>query len=256
MPREASATRRTRQAGARRATTGRPKRAPAGAMGRLLGAEQPARRGDAATKSRPSTRAGRGTYVEDRLRNDWLLELGRRRDWAAFARDFPRFRMNDDREVTLLRAADRAPRRQGRARRGARRLVRAARRRRRLRRCWRSTLFEARPARRRRRLAQGCGWRSRSTGRAPRAGRRRCSAPMSRRAVTEVVDEPGTLPRAQGRRRATALQRRADRAGAAAAGAQRRRGRGRPARHAAGSARCPADLAAWAWAGSRPSRRR
>ena len=22
-----------------------------------------------------------GTYVEDRLRNDWLLELGRRRDW-------------------------------------------------------------------------------------------------------------------------------------------------------------------------------
>lgn len=42
----------------------------------------------------------RGTYVEDRLRNDWLLELGKRRDWANFAVDFPRFRMNDDREVT------------------------------------------------------------------------------------------------------------------------------------------------------------
>jgi soluble lytic murein transglycosylase len=42
----------------------------------------------------------RGRYVEDRLRNDWLLELGRRRDWPAFTRDFPRFRMNDDREVT------------------------------------------------------------------------------------------------------------------------------------------------------------
>ena len=41
-----------------------------------------------------------GTYVEDRLRNDWLLELGRRRDWALFAVEFPRFRMNDDREVT------------------------------------------------------------------------------------------------------------------------------------------------------------
>ena len=41
-----------------------------------------------------------GTYVEDRLRNDWLLELGRRRDWAAFSRDYPRFRMNDDREVS------------------------------------------------------------------------------------------------------------------------------------------------------------
>jgi soluble lytic murein transglycosylase len=41
-----------------------------------------------------------GTYVEDRLRNDWLLELGRRRDWANFAREYPRFRMNDDREVS------------------------------------------------------------------------------------------------------------------------------------------------------------
>jgi len=41
-----------------------------------------------------------GSYVEDRLRNDWLLELGHRRDWVNFVHDFPRFRMNDDREVT------------------------------------------------------------------------------------------------------------------------------------------------------------
>lgn len=41
-----------------------------------------------------------GTYVEDRLRNDWLLELGKRGDWVNFTREFPRFRMNDDREVT------------------------------------------------------------------------------------------------------------------------------------------------------------
>jgi soluble lytic murein transglycosylase len=41
-----------------------------------------------------------GSYVEDRLRNDWLLELGHRRDWTNFARDYPRFRMNDDREVS------------------------------------------------------------------------------------------------------------------------------------------------------------
>ncbi|MEO5697935.1 MAG: transglycosylase SLT domain-containing protein [Burkholderiaceae bacterium] len=41
-----------------------------------------------------------GTYVEDRLRNDWLLVLGKRRDWANFVVDFPRFRMNDDRDVT------------------------------------------------------------------------------------------------------------------------------------------------------------
>ncbi len=40
-----------------------------------------------------------GSYVEDRLRNDWLLELGRRRDWANFRAEAPRFRMNDDREV-------------------------------------------------------------------------------------------------------------------------------------------------------------
>ncbi|MBL8333449.1 MAG: lytic transglycosylase domain-containing protein [Rubrivivax sp.] len=40
-----------------------------------------------------------GTYVEDRLRNDWLLELGRRRDWDRFAAEHPRYRMNDDREV-------------------------------------------------------------------------------------------------------------------------------------------------------------
>jgi soluble lytic murein transglycosylase len=40
-----------------------------------------------------------GSYVEDRLRNDWLLELGHRRAWADLLRDYPRFRMNDDREV-------------------------------------------------------------------------------------------------------------------------------------------------------------
>jgi soluble lytic murein transglycosylase len=40
------------------------------------------------------------TYVEDRMRNDWLLELGRRHDWVNFAAEYPRFRMNDDREVT------------------------------------------------------------------------------------------------------------------------------------------------------------
>jgi soluble lytic murein transglycosylase len=40
------------------------------------------------------------SYVEDRLRNDWLLELGKRRDWTNFAAEYPRFRMNDDREVS------------------------------------------------------------------------------------------------------------------------------------------------------------
>ncbi|HSH91182.1 MAG TPA: transglycosylase SLT domain-containing protein [Ramlibacter sp.] len=40
-----------------------------------------------------------GTYQEDRLRNDWLLLLGQRRDWTNFAAEYPKFRMNDDREV-------------------------------------------------------------------------------------------------------------------------------------------------------------
>lgn len=40
-----------------------------------------------------------GSYLEDRLRNDWLLELGRRRDWSNFRVEYPRFRLDDDREV-------------------------------------------------------------------------------------------------------------------------------------------------------------
>jgi soluble lytic murein transglycosylase len=40
-----------------------------------------------------------GTYWEDRLRNDWLLVLGRQRDWATFEAELPRYRMNDDRQV-------------------------------------------------------------------------------------------------------------------------------------------------------------
>ena len=40
-----------------------------------------------------------GTYQEDRLRNDWLLLLGKNRDWTSFAAEIPNFRMNDDREV-------------------------------------------------------------------------------------------------------------------------------------------------------------
>jgi len=40
-----------------------------------------------------------GTYQEDRLRNDWLLLLGQRRDWTNFADQHPRFRMNDDTQV-------------------------------------------------------------------------------------------------------------------------------------------------------------
>jgi soluble lytic murein transglycosylase len=40
-----------------------------------------------------------GTYQEDRLRNDWLLLLGQRREWAAFNSEVANYRMNDDKEV-------------------------------------------------------------------------------------------------------------------------------------------------------------
>ena len=40
-----------------------------------------------------------GTYQEDRLRNDWLLLLGSRRDWSTFEEEYPAYRMRDDREV-------------------------------------------------------------------------------------------------------------------------------------------------------------
>ena len=40
-----------------------------------------------------------GSYWEDRLRNDWLLLLGKNRDWAHFEAERPLFRMNDDRQL-------------------------------------------------------------------------------------------------------------------------------------------------------------
>ena len=40
-----------------------------------------------------------GSYQEDRLRNDWLLLLGQRRDWTNFGAEHPQYRMGDDKEV-------------------------------------------------------------------------------------------------------------------------------------------------------------
>jgi soluble lytic murein transglycosylase len=40
-----------------------------------------------------------GTAIADRLRNDWLLELGRMRDFANFEREQPLFVLNDDTQV-------------------------------------------------------------------------------------------------------------------------------------------------------------
>ena len=40
-----------------------------------------------------------GSYQEDRLRNDWLLLLGQRRNWAEFERLHTEFRMQDDKQL-------------------------------------------------------------------------------------------------------------------------------------------------------------
>ena len=40
-----------------------------------------------------------GTAIADRLRNDWLLELGRQRDWINFDREFPLYLIQDDTQV-------------------------------------------------------------------------------------------------------------------------------------------------------------
>ena len=40
-----------------------------------------------------------GSYQEDKLRSEWLLQLGRKRDWAAFNREFPSYRMQDDKSL-------------------------------------------------------------------------------------------------------------------------------------------------------------
>ena len=49
-----------------------------------------------------------GSYYEDRLRNDWLLQMGKRRDWAGFTAEYPRYRMRDDRELRCYALATEA----------------------------------------------------------------------------------------------------------------------------------------------------
>ena len=62
--------------------------------------ETKARLGDAsAAEIQSALQRLAGSYQEDRLRNDWLLLLGQRRDWTGFASEYAKYRMHDDREV-------------------------------------------------------------------------------------------------------------------------------------------------------------
>jgi soluble lytic murein transglycosylase len=49
-----------------------------------------------------------GSAIADRLRNDWLLELGRKRDWTNFDRELPLFVKNDDYQVKCYALLSRA----------------------------------------------------------------------------------------------------------------------------------------------------
>jgi len=49
-----------------------------------------------------------GSAIADRLRNDWLLELGRQRDWFNFDRELPLFVRNDDYQVKCYALLSRA----------------------------------------------------------------------------------------------------------------------------------------------------
>jgi soluble lytic murein transglycosylase len=49
-----------------------------------------------------------GSAIADRLRNDWLLELGRKRDWPNFDRELPLFVKNDDYQVKCYALLSRA----------------------------------------------------------------------------------------------------------------------------------------------------
>uniref|UniRef100_A0A699GJR0 Poly A polymerase head domain-containing protein n=1 Tax=Tanacetum cinerariifolium TaxID=118510 RepID=A0A699GJR0_TANCI len=49
-----------------------------------------------------------GQAIVDRLRNDWLLELGRTRDWTTFDEQLPLFVLNDDLQVKCYALQSRA----------------------------------------------------------------------------------------------------------------------------------------------------
>lgn len=49
-----------------------------------------------------------GSAIADRMRNDWLLELGRNRDWVNFDQQLPLFVLNDDTQVKCYALMSRA----------------------------------------------------------------------------------------------------------------------------------------------------
>ena len=174
---------------------------PARDVGRLLGAHATASAKCSRPSSPPSLQRWSGTYVEDRLRNDWLLELVRRRDRAKFAAEYPALSNERRSRGHLLRA--RADQLSGKdvQRRRPRRLAGAEGRRRRLR-------LPGRDARRREAARARRGLeevRASDRGERPRAARQAAAADRRRRrraSPRSSTARRATWPRRPARRRA------------------------------------------------------
>ncbi|WP_029047369.1 lytic transglycosylase domain-containing protein [Cupriavidus sp. amp6] len=50
----------------------------------------------------------KGEAIADRMRNDWLLVLGKKRDWATFDAEYPQFVLKDDTQVECYALLSRA----------------------------------------------------------------------------------------------------------------------------------------------------
>lgn len=53
-----------------------------------------------------------GSAIADRLRNDWLLELGQQRDWKRFDEQYPQFALDDDTQLKCYALMSRIDKRQ------------------------------------------------------------------------------------------------------------------------------------------------
>ena len=69
---------------------------------------RPRMRTASATEVRDFLRRYEGSAIADRLRNDWLLELGYRRDWQAFDEQYPLFVVADDIQLKCYALMSRA----------------------------------------------------------------------------------------------------------------------------------------------------
>ena len=71
---------------------------------------KPRLRGASGDEVRDFLQRHQGSAIADRMRNDWLLELGRNRDWLNFDQQYPLFVLDDDVQVKCYGLMSRAVR--------------------------------------------------------------------------------------------------------------------------------------------------